>query len=49
MEAESQMVLNTLTKHDFEDTFKNWQNLWEWCILREGGYLEGDGGQKTQR
>jgi hypothetical protein len=25
IEAESQAVLNTLTEHDFQDAFKEWQ------------------------
>jgi hypothetical protein len=39
--TESQAVLNTLTEHDFQDVFKKL----EWCILMEGDYFEGDGGQ----
>jgi hypothetical protein len=38
-------VLNTLTDHDFQDAFKNWQKRWERCIHAEGDYFEGDGGQ----
>jgi hypothetical protein len=45
MEAESQAVLNTLTEYDFQDAFKKWQKLWEWCICVEGDYIKGDGGQ----
>jgi hypothetical protein len=44
MEGESQAVLNTLTEHDFQDAFKEWQRCWEWCIRAEGYYFEGDGG-----
>jgi hypothetical protein len=32
IEAELQAVLNALTKHDFQDAFKNWHKRWEWCI-----------------
>jgi hypothetical protein len=45
IEAESQAVLNTLTEHDFQDAFKKRQKHWERCILAEGDYFEGDGGQ----
>jgi hypothetical protein len=45
IEAEMQAVLNTLTKHDFKHTFRNWQKRWERCIRAEGDYFEGDGGQ----
>jgi hypothetical protein len=48
IEAESQAVLNTLTEHDFQDAFKEWQKRWERCIIAEGGCFEGDGGQKAQ-
>jgi hypothetical protein len=44
-EAESWVVLNTLTEHGFQDGFKKWQKHWEWCINAEGDYLEDDGGQ----
>jgi hypothetical protein len=45
IEAESQTVLNTLTEHDFQDSFKKWQKRWERCVLAEVDYFEGDGGQ----
>jgi hypothetical protein len=41
MEAESQVVLNTLTERDIQDAFKKWQKQWEWCICTEGDYLGG--------
>jgi hypothetical protein len=44
-ETELQVVLNTLTKHDFQDAFKKWQKRWEWCIRVEGDYFEGGRGQ----
>jgi hypothetical protein len=44
-EAESQVVLNTLTEHNFQDAFKNWQMHWDWCTHVEGDYFQGDGGQ----
>jgi hypothetical protein len=43
-EADSQVVLNILTEHDFQDAFKKWQKRWERCICAEGDYFEGDGG-----
>jgi hypothetical protein len=49
IEAELQAVLNTLTEHDFQDAFKNWQKRWERFILAEFNYFEGDGGQQPQR
>jgi hypothetical protein len=44
-EAESQVVLNTLTEHNFHDAFKNWWKRWERWIRGEGDYFEGDSGQ----
>jgi hypothetical protein len=29
IEAESQVVLNTLIEHDFQDAFEKWQKHWE--------------------
>jgi hypothetical protein len=41
----SQVVLNALTEHDFQDAFTKWQKHREWCIRVEGDYFEGNGGQ----
>jgi hypothetical protein len=35
IEAETQVALNTLTEHDFQDALKKWQKRWEWCIREE--------------
>jgi hypothetical protein len=43
--AELQAVLNTLTEHDFQDSFKKWQKRWERCVRAEGDYFKGDGGR----
>jgi hypothetical protein len=45
IKADSQAVLNTLTKHNFQDAFKKWQKCLEWCVRAERDYFEGDGGQ----
>jgi hypothetical protein len=45
IEAGSQVVLNALTEHNFQDAFKKWQKRWEWHKHAEGDYFEGDGGQ----
>jgi hypothetical protein len=47
IETESQVVLNALTEHDFQDAFKKWQKDWERCIRTKEDYLEGHGGQYT--
>jgi hypothetical protein len=40
IEAESQVVLNTLTEYDFQDAFKKWQKSRERCICMEGNCFE---------
>jgi hypothetical protein len=45
IEAESQVVLNTLREHGFQDSFKTWQKHWERWIREEGSYFKGDGDQ----
>jgi hypothetical protein len=45
IEAESPVVLNILTEHDFQDAFRKWQKKrWELCTRVEGDYFEGHGG-----
>jgi hypothetical protein len=44
IKGESQVVLNAITEHDFQDAFKKWQKHREWCTCAEEDYLEGDGG-----
>jgi hypothetical protein len=41
----SQAVLNTLTEHDFQDAFTEWQKHWGRCVRPGGDYFQGDGGQ----
>jgi hypothetical protein len=38
-------MLNTLTEHDFQDTFKICQKLWERCIHTEMEYFEAYAGK----
>jgi hypothetical protein len=38
-------VLNTLTEHNFQDAFKNWQKRRERHMRAEADYFESDGGQ----
>jgi hypothetical protein len=44
MEVESQVVLNSLKEHDFQDALGKWQEHWERCIHEEGDYFESDCG-----
>ena len=44
IQAESQAVLNTLRENDFQESFKNWQRLWDRRKVSEGDYFEGDAG-----
>ncbi|PNF31131.1 hypothetical protein B7P43_G15526 [Cryptotermes secundus] len=43
IQAETQTVLNTLTKKDFQDAFQKWQKHWYRCMHSQGDYFEGDG------
>jgi hypothetical protein len=43
--AETQAVLNTLSKKDFQDAFQKWQNRWDQCVGSQGDYFEGDGAE----
>jgi hypothetical protein len=43
IQAETQMVLNTLIKRDFQDAFQKWQKRWDRCMRSQGDYFEGDG------
>lgn len=45
IQAETQMILNTLTKKDFQDAFQKWQKRWDRCVRSQGGYFEGDGAE----
>ncbi|PNF29962.1 hypothetical protein B7P43_G07282, partial [Cryptotermes secundus] len=42
IQAETQAVLNTLTKKDFQDVFQKWQKRWDRCMRSQGDYFEGD-------
>jgi hypothetical protein len=41
IEAESQVMPNTLTEHDLQDAFKKRQKCWQRCIHMEENF-EGD-------
>ncbi|PNF27477.1 hypothetical protein B7P43_G08983 [Cryptotermes secundus] len=42
IQAETQTVLNALTKKDFQDAFQMWQKRWDRCMRFQGDYFEGD-------
>jgi len=42
IQAESQVVLNTLQENYFQECFKKWQHSWDCCQASEGDYFEGD-------
>jgi hypothetical protein len=46
--AESQTVLNTLTKHDFLHAFQKWQKHWERCMCVKGDYFKDDDGHRPK-
>jgi len=43
IQAESQVVLDTVKKDDFQECFQSWQRRWNRCIDSLGDYFEGDG------
>ncbi|PNF25826.1 hypothetical protein B7P43_G11746 [Cryptotermes secundus] len=45
IQVETQTVLNTLTKKDFQDAFEKWQKCWDRCMRSQGDYFEGDGAE----
>jgi hypothetical protein len=47
IEKELQVVLNILTKHDYQNAFTNGRSTGNSARV-ERVYLEGDGGQQTQ-
>jgi len=44
IQEESQWVLDTFPKRDFQGCFQAWQKRWDCCICAKGEYFEGDGG-----
>jgi hypothetical protein len=44
IQEESQRVLDTIPKRDFQGCFQAWQKRWDRCIRAKGEYVEGDGG-----
>jgi hypothetical protein len=45
IQAESQTVLDTLTKKDFQEAFQKWTRRWDRCRHAGGNYFEVDGGR----
>jgi len=44
IQKESQRLLDTFPKRDFQGCFQAWQKRWDRCIRAKGEYFEGDGG-----
>jgi hypothetical protein len=42
IEAAMTAQLKTLTKKDFQNCFRKWQERWDKCVRSEGEYFEGD-------
>ncbi|PNF43266.1 hypothetical protein B7P43_G14892 [Cryptotermes secundus] len=49
IQGETQTVLNTLTKKDFQDASEKWQKRWDRCMRSQGDYFEGDGAEQDPR
>jgi len=43
IQEESQQVLDTVPKRDFQGSFQAWQKPWDRCISAKGEYFEDDG------
>jgi hypothetical protein len=44
IQAESQRVLDTLTKNDFQEAFQKRRIRWDRCLYKGGNYFEGGAG-----
>jgi len=44
IQEESQRVLDTIPKRDYQGCFQEWQKRWDRCIHAKREYFEGDGG-----
>ena len=42
IEAATTAQLKTLTKEDFQNCFRKWQERWDKCVQSGGMYFEGD-------
>ena len=42
IEAATTTQLETLTKEDFQNCSRKWQERWDKCVRSEGEYFEGD-------
>jgi septation ring formation regulator EzrA len=42
IEAVTTTHLKGLTKDDFQNCFKKWQEHWNKCVASQGDYFEGD-------
>jgi len=45
IEAATTAQLKTLTKEDFQNCFRKWQERWDKCVRSEGEYFEGINGK----
>jgi transposase len=42
IQQETQNVLRTIRKQDFQHAFQKWQRRWDQCVAAQGDYFEGD-------
>ncbi|GFG29678.1 hypothetical protein Cfor_07131 [Coptotermes formosanus] len=45
IQTESQDLMKTLTRNDFQQCFQSRKSRWDPCINAQGDYFEGDGGK----
>jgi hypothetical protein len=44
IQEESQRVIDTIPKRDFQGCYQAWQKIWDRCIRANGKYFEVAGG-----
>jgi hypothetical protein len=45
IQIESQDMMKTLKRNDFQQYFWSWKSHWDHHINAEGDYIKGDGGE----
>jgi hypothetical protein len=45
IQTESQDVMKTLTRNDFQQCFRSWKSRWDRCVNAKGDYFKVDRGE----
>ena len=49
IQTESEDMIKSLMRNDFQQCFRSWKSHWDRCINAEGNYFEGNGGKYNFR